>query len=137
MALSRDWVVATDNITRAAPVAGTYHLTAQVRIPGDGDWGYLSIDPPARRLYITHGDRIEVLDIERNGDSEAIIRAIAELGASLGIATTAEGIETPEQLELVRRAGCTEVQGYLLSKPRPAAEVLELIAGFGRKAAAA
>jgi len=37
----------------------------------------------------------------------------------------------------VRRAGCTEVQGYLLSKPRPAAEVLELIAGFGRKAAAA
>ncbi|MBV8752985.1 MAG: PAS-domain containing protein [Hyphomicrobiales bacterium] len=82
-------------------------------------------------------DRSFIADIERNGDSEAIIRAIAELGASLGIATTAEGIETPEQLELVRRAGCTEVQGYLLSKPRTAAEVLELIAGFGRKAAVA
>jgi predicted signal transduction protein with EAL and GGDEF domain len=82
-------------------------------------------------------DRSFIADIERNGDSEAIIRAIAELGASLGIATTAEGIETPEQLELVRRAGCTEVQGYLLSKPRAAAEVLDLIAGFGRKAAAA
>jgi diguanylate cyclase (GGDEF)-like protein/PAS domain S-box-containing protein len=82
-------------------------------------------------------DRSFIADIERNGDSEAIIRAIAELGASLGIATTAEGIETKEQLELVRRAGCTEVQGYLLSTPRMAAEVLDLIAGFGRKAAAA
>jgi len=82
-------------------------------------------------------DRSFIADIERNGESEAIIRAIAELGASLGIATTAEGIETPEQLELVRRAGCTEVQGYLLSKPRTASEVLDLIAGFERKAAAA
>jgi diguanylate cyclase (GGDEF)-like protein/PAS domain S-box-containing protein len=82
-------------------------------------------------------DRSFIADIERNGDSEAIIRAIAELGASLGIATTAEGIETPEQLELVRRAGCTEVQGYLLSKPRAAADVLDLIASFGRKAVAA
>ncbi|HMK79155.1 MAG TPA: PAS-domain containing protein [Xanthobacteraceae bacterium] len=82
-------------------------------------------------------DRSFIADIERNGDSEAIIRAIAELGASLGIATTAEGIETQEQLELVRRAGCTEVQGYLLSTPCAAADVLDLIAGFGRKSAAA
>jgi diguanylate cyclase (GGDEF)-like protein/PAS domain S-box-containing protein len=82
-------------------------------------------------------DRSFIADIERNGDSEAIIRAIAELGASLGIETTAEGIETQEQLELVRRAGCTEVQGYLLSVPRPAADVLDLIAGFRRDAAAA
>jgi diguanylate cyclase (GGDEF)-like protein len=82
-------------------------------------------------------DRSFIADIERNGDSEAIIRAIAELGASLGIATTAEGIETKEQLELVRRAGCTEVQGYLLSRPRPAVEVLDVIARFRRDAAAA
>jgi diguanylate cyclase (GGDEF)-like protein/PAS domain S-box-containing protein len=82
-------------------------------------------------------DRSFIADIERNGDSEAIIRAIAELGASLGIETTAEGIETEEQLELVRRAGCTEVQGYLLSQPRAAADVLDLIAGFRRDAAAA
>jgi diguanylate cyclase (GGDEF)-like protein/PAS domain S-box-containing protein len=82
-------------------------------------------------------DRSFIADIERNGDSEAIIRAIAELGASLGIETTAEGIETEEQLELVRRAGCTEVQGYLLSRPRPAVEVLDVIARFRRDAAAA
>jgi EAL domain-containing protein (putative c-di-GMP-specific phosphodiesterase class I) len=69
---------------------------------------------------------------------QAIIRAVAELAASLGIATTAEGIETPKQLELVCRAGCTEVQGYLLGAPRlAAADVLDLIAGFRRDAAAA
>jgi diguanylate cyclase (GGDEF)-like protein/PAS domain S-box-containing protein len=82
-------------------------------------------------------DRSFIVDIERNGDSAAIIRAIAELGSSLGIETTAEGIETPEQLELVRRAGCTEVQGFLLSAPCAAAGVLDLIARFRRDAAAA
>ena len=75
-------------------------------------------------------DRSFIADIDRNRDSAAIIRAIAELGASLGIETTAEGIETREQLDLVRRAGCTSVQGYLLSPPRPAVEAMELIARF-------
>ena len=63
-------------------------------------------------------DRSFINDIERNRDSAVIIRAIASLGASLGIETTAEGIETEEQLEIVRRAGCTEMQGYLASPPR-------------------
>ena len=82
-------------------------------------------------------DRSFIADIDRNRDSAAIIRAIAELGASLGIETTAEGIETREQLDLVRRAGCTSVQGYLLSPPRPAVEAMELIARFCRDVAAA
>src|SRR5262249_28647479 len=73
-------------------------------------------------------DRTFISDVERNRDSAATIRAIAGLGASLGIETNAEGIETPEQLDLVRRAGCTEAQGYLLGRPRPAAEALDLIA---------
>jgi predicted signal transduction protein with EAL and GGDEF domain len=47
--------------------------------------------------------------------------------ASLGIATTAEGVETQEQLERVRAEGCTEVQGYLFGPPRPAAELDEII----------
>ncbi|MGB9368038.1 MAG: PAS-domain containing protein [Xanthobacteraceae bacterium] len=82
-------------------------------------------------------DRSFIKDIERNRDSAVIIKAIASLGQSLGIETTAEGIETPEQLELVRRAGCTEMQGYLASPPRPAAEALDLIARFRRQVAAA
>ena len=82
-------------------------------------------------------DRSFIKDIDRNRDSAVIIRAIASLGASLGIETTAEGIETEEQLDIVRRAGCTEMQGYLASPPRPASEALGLIARFRREVAAA
>jgi diguanylate cyclase (GGDEF)-like protein len=52
-----------------------------------------------------------------------IVRAIACLGENLGIATTAEGVETAEQLAEIRSAGCTEVQGYYIGPPRPASEV--------------
>jgi EAL domain-containing protein (putative c-di-GMP-specific phosphodiesterase class I) len=52
-----------------------------------------------------------------------IVRAITGLGENLGISTTAEGVETAEQLVQLREHGCTEVQGYFLSPPRPAAEV--------------
>jgi diguanylate cyclase (GGDEF)-like protein len=82
-------------------------------------------------------DRSFISDLDRNPDSAAIVRAIAELGATLGIETTAEGVETPEQLDLVRRAGCTEVQGYLISKPRQAAEIQDLIARLRRDDVAA
>jgi diguanylate cyclase (GGDEF)-like protein len=82
-------------------------------------------------------DRSFIKDVERNRDSASIIRAIAGLGASLGIETTAEGIETEEQLDLVRRAGCTEMQGYLVSPPRPASELPDLIARFRREEVAA
>jgi len=82
-------------------------------------------------------DRSFIKDIERSRDSASIIRAIASLGASLGIETTAEGIETDEQLDLVRRAGCTEMQGYLVSRPVPAAELTGLIARYCREEAAA
>jgi diguanylate cyclase (GGDEF)-like protein len=52
-----------------------------------------------------------------------IVRTIIGLGTNLGIATIAEGVETVEQFVQIRRKGCTEVQGYFLSKPRPAAEI--------------
>ena len=58
----------------------------------------------------------------------AIVRAVAGLGISLGVQTTAEGVETPEQLAQVTSEGCTEVQGYLFSPPRPGAETGALIA---------
>jgi diguanylate cyclase (GGDEF)-like protein/PAS domain S-box-containing protein len=75
-------------------------------------------------------DRSFIKDIDRNRDSAVIIKAIASLGQSLGIETTAEGIETEEQLDIVRRAGCTEMQGYLVSKPVPAHDLGDLIARF-------
>ncbi|WP_162560629.1 EAL domain-containing protein [Methylobacterium durans] len=58
-------------------------------------------------------------------NTAAIIRAVVALGTRLGIAITAEGVETADQLERVRLKGCTEVQGYLFSRPLPAAEALQ------------
>jgi diguanylate cyclase (GGDEF)-like protein/PAS domain S-box-containing protein len=73
-------------------------------------------------------DRSFVQELATRDDSMAIIRAVTGLGKSLGIATTAEGVETSAQLELLRREGCTQAQGYLFSKPRPAAEVEGMLA---------
>jgi diguanylate cyclase (GGDEF)-like protein/PAS domain S-box-containing protein len=81
-------------------------------------------------------DRSFVNELTERPDCLAIIRAVAGLGISLGIATTAEGIETPEQLAQVRAEGCTEVQGYLFSAPRPAAELGEFLQ-YDRPATAA
>jgi EAL domain-containing protein (putative c-di-GMP-specific phosphodiesterase class I) len=50
---------------------------------------------------------------------QAIVRAIAYLGQSLGMETVAEGVETEEQLARVAADGCTDVQGYLISRPLP------------------
>lgn len=69
-----------------------------------------------------------VHDLSSRKDSMAIVRAVTGLGISLGIATTAEGVETQEQVDLLRAEGCDEVQGYLFSTPRPASEVEGLIA---------
>ncbi len=62
-------------------------------------------------------DQSFVRGADPSHDKQAIVRAVAGLGASLGMRTTAEGVETPEQLERVRQEGCTEVQGYLLGRP--------------------
>jgi EAL domain-containing protein (putative c-di-GMP-specific phosphodiesterase class I) len=72
-------------------------------------------------------DQSFIRDLSDQPDSVAIVSAIAGLGSTLGIATTAEGVETDEQLEKVRAEGCTEVQGYLFSKPRPANELGALL----------
>jgi diguanylate cyclase (GGDEF)-like protein len=56
-----------------------------------------------------------------------IVRAITGLGENLGISTTAEGVETAEQLAVIRQAGCTEVQGYFIGKPRPPREIPSLL----------
>jgi len=74
---------------------------------------------------------------ENENSSLAIIRAVTGLSTSLGMATTAEGVETPDQLERVRREGCNEVQGFLISQPRPATELGDLLAEYHRGSAAA
>ena len=75
-------------------------------------------------------DRSFIQDLARTREASTITRAITSLGNGLGIATTAEGVETAAQLAELRLEGCTEVQGYLFSPPRPGSEVPRLLAQF-------
>jgi len=68
-------------------------------------------------------DRSFVGTLGESPESTAIVRTIASLGSVLGVETTAEGVETIEQLDFVRECGCTAVQGYYFGRPCPAAEV--------------
>lgn len=67
--------------------------------------------------------------VQKDNSSLAILRSVVALAKSLGIETTAEGVETAEQLELVRAEGCTEAQGYYISPPRPVQEIQTMLAG--------
>jgi EAL domain-containing protein (putative c-di-GMP-specific phosphodiesterase class I) len=72
-------------------------------------------------------DRCFVKDLsDATAGSVAILRAVANLGLSLGMITTAEGVETKEQQEKVREEGCTEMQGYYFSPPRPKVDIERL-----------
>jgi diguanylate cyclase (GGDEF)-like protein/PAS domain S-box-containing protein len=82
-------------------------------------------------------DRSFVKDLAERPDCVAIVRAISGLGRSLNITTTAEGVETVGQLDWLRAEGCSEVQGFLFSPARPAAEVEALLSRFGRRASQA
>ena len=74
-------------------------------------------------------DRSFVSDIGRNPEAAAIVRAVVGLGKSLGIETTAEGVETREQLAYLKIEGCSEIQGYYYSHARPAGQVDKLLNG--------
>ncbi|MES2337763.1 MAG: EAL domain-containing protein [Pseudomonadota bacterium] len=66
----------------------------------------------------------------------AIVKAIVTLADTLGMETTAEGVETQDEIALIRDLGCTSIQGWVYGKAIPAAEVLARAAGSGEKAVA-
>jgi diguanylate cyclase (GGDEF)-like protein len=68
-------------------------------------------------------DRSFVAELSNRADCAAIVCAVIGLGRSLGMGTTAEGVETQEQLDLLRAAGSHEAQGYVLSRPVPLSEL--------------
>ncbi len=83
-------------------------------------------------------DRCFVSDLsDSSAGSHAILRAVARLGQSLGMATTAEGVETQEQVDRVRAEGCTEMQGFFFSPPRPIKEIERLFLSSGERTASA
>ncbi|MCW5687605.1 MAG: EAL domain-containing protein [Pseudolabrys sp.] len=73
-------------------------------------------------------DQSFIRDLPHKEDSVAIVRAVVGLGSSLGITTTAEGVETKDQLASLTSEGCNEFQGFLYSRPVPAAEIAKLFA---------
>ncbi len=82
-------------------------------------------------------DRCFVNDVAEPGGS-SIVQAVVNIAAARHMTTTAEGVETQQQRELLRVLGCTEMQGYLFSAPRPAAEARRILfAHHARPAAVA
>ncbi|RWD60463.1 MAG: EAL domain-containing protein [Mesorhizobium sp.] len=71
-------------------------------------------------------DRSFIRDLDRR-ETAAIVRTVIGLGAELGITVTAEGVETEEQLDMLRKAGCGEAQGYLIGVPAKASEMTRLL----------
>ena len=77
-------------------------------------------------------DRSFIGDLSKGDDAVAIVHAILNLAKSLKMTTTAEGVETADQQKLLQAAGCNEMQGYLFSPPRRAAEIAELFGSHRR-----
>jgi diguanylate cyclase (GGDEF)-like protein len=116
-------VLLKDNEPSLATLRALHDLGVKIAMDDFGT-GYSSIGYlrsfPFDKIKI---DESFIHSVTDRKDSLAIIRAVVGLGSSLGVATTAEGVETPEQLECLRQEGCTEVQGFLISRPRRAMEL--------------
>jgi diguanylate cyclase (GGDEF)-like protein len=71
-------------------------------------------------------DRSFIADLSNGAEPRAIVHAVAGLAKCLNMISTAEGVETQQQLDTLQAVGCTEMQGYLFSRARPAGEVMQL-----------
>ena len=103
-------------------------LGVQISIDDFGT-GYSSLSYlkkfPVDRLKI---DQSFVRDLTEDSDDASIVRAIVNLGHSLNLGVVAEGVETAEQLEFLRRNHCDEGQGYYFNRPMPREQFQELLA---------
>jgi diguanylate cyclase (GGDEF)-like protein len=81
-------------------------------------------------------DQSFIQDLPAKQDSVAIVRAVVGLSSSLGITTTAEGVETEEQLASLTAEGCNEFQGFLFSLPKTAADIARLLGELAPRAEA-
>ena len=80
-------------------------------------------------------DRAFVRELVTQHDARAIVRSIVDLATALGMSTVAEGVEEPAQYELLRRAGCAGVQGFLIARPMLIDQVLEMIESWAMQRA--
>jgi EAL domain-containing protein (putative c-di-GMP-specific phosphodiesterase class I) len=100
--------------------------------------GYSSLGYLSKTKFSTiKVDRSFVQGAARNApESLAIIRAVVALAESLGMSTTAEGVETDEECQMINKLGCRKIQGYLFGRPMPAAEAMRLFPSAADRAAA-
>ena len=77
-------------------------------------------------------DQSFIRSLDASGEGMAIIRAVVGLGRALGMGVVAEGVETQEQFDLLRREGCDQIQGYLISRPKPVGAVRGIVAAQAR-----
>lgn len=89
---------------------------------GYSSLGYL-LNFPFSKIKI---DRSFIKDIAWRREPRAVVRAVLDLSRNLDLVVVAEGVEEVSQLEALRELGCVEMQGFLLSQPRPAAEIRTL-----------
>ena len=82
-------------------------------------------------------DRCFVTDIAGPEGSASIVEAVVNIAAARRITTTAEGVETEAQRQLLRALGCSEMQGYLFSAPKPAADVKQMLLAHQQRSEAA
>lgn len=80
------FVLSLSLLTASAQAPGGYHVTKKIAIPSQGSWDYLAVDEAARRLYVSHGTQVEVLDV----DSGSIVGKIAPTPGVHGIAIAPE-----------------------------------------------
>jgi EAL domain-containing protein (putative c-di-GMP-specific phosphodiesterase class I) len=108
------------------------HILRQIKALGvtialdDFGTGYSSLETlRSFRFDKIKLDRLFMNEVETNPQSKAMVRAVLALCKSLEVPILAEGVETDNQLDLLRREGCDEAQGYLLGRPGPHEEILQ------------
>jgi diguanylate cyclase (GGDEF)-like protein len=85
--------------------------------------GYSSLSSLRKlRLDEIKVDKSFVMGIEENSDDEKIVRSIIDLGTNLGLDVVAEGVENSRIWQMLRRMGCTQIQGYYLTRPIPVSD---------------
>lgn len=112
-------------------------LGAKIALDDFGS-GYASVaylrHLPIDRLKL---DRTLVINIGGGEAGEQLLRAMIQLGHTLGMEVLAEGVETLEQMDWLRQHGCDLIQGYYIAKPQPVPALMELLANRAREAARA
>jgi diguanylate cyclase (GGDEF)-like protein len=116
---------------RVAVLLGELHAMGVKLSIDDFGTGYSSLSSlrklPLDEIKI---DKSFVMGIEDNSDDEMIVRSMVDLGTNLGLGVVAEGVENNRIWLMLRRMGCTHVQGYYLSRPLPVADFAAWLADY-------